>query len=183
MKARAAQMLLLVGMAGPLFAQQPPVGAPPPALAQPHVEFAFEERATLAPAVVLGETALGHRQYIPITGGTVNGPKLTGEIIPGGWDFQLRTANGCTTLTADYFVRARDGTVIHVLNDAFNCGAPAAGEHTLTHPRFEAPKGPHDWLTRGTFVGVLEVEPPATPPPAGTPPKLEAVRIRVYQIK
>jgi hypothetical protein len=158
----------------------PPVGAQPPADALPRAEFVFEERVTLAPATVLGDTDLGHRQYIPITGGIIAGPKLKGEVIPGGWDFQLGYASGCNALSADYFLRTQDGTVIHVLNQAFNCGA--GGERSWTRPTFEAPKGSaYEWLTRGTFVGALEVEPRPAPAPAGATPL--AIRIKFYQIK
>jgi hypothetical protein len=162
-----------------------PLGSIPDAALLPKAEFVFEERVTLSPAVVLGETALGHRQYIPITGGKVAGPKLNGEVIPGGWDFQLRYAGGCGTLTASYFLRADDGTVIHVLNEGFNCLPATPGERTYTHPRFEAPKGRHEWLTRGAFVATIELDlPPGTPPPqAGQAFKLEAIRIKFYQIK
>jgi len=162
-------------------ATPPALGTAPDAAALPRVEFVFDERVTLAPAVVLGETALGHRQYIPITGGKVAGPKLNGEVIPGGWDFQLRHASGCGSLSADYFLRASDGTVIHVLNEGFSCAAAVPAERTFTHPRFEAPKGKYDWLTRGSFVATIEVE--NSPAAAGQPPKLEAVRIRFYQIR
>ena len=160
-----------------------PLGAQPPADVMPRVEFVFEERVTLAPAVVLGETPLGHRQYIPITGGTIAGPKLKGEVVPGGWDFQLRYAGGCGTLSADYFLKADDGTVIHILNESFSCGMGApGGERSWFRPRFEAPKGPHDWLNRGTFVALLELDRPATPPAAGAPPSM-AIRIKFFQIK
>ncbi len=168
-------------------AQQPApaaLGSQPPPAAIPRIEFAFEFRVTLAPAVVLGETALGRRQYIPITGGKIAGPKFAGEVIPGGWDFQLGLPGGCGTLTADYFVRATDGTVIHILNEAFNCGVGAqGGERSFFRPRFEAPKGPHEWLTRATFIATLELERPDTPPPAGAPPPLGAIRIKFYQVK
>src|SRR5688572_18129392 len=115
----------------------------------PQVEFVFEEHVTLAPPTVLGETALGHRQYIPITGGTIAGPKLQGRVIPGGWDFQLRYEGGCGTLSADYFLEASDGAVIHILNESFSCGVGGTnGERSFFRPRFEAPQGPHEWLTR-----------------------------------
>jgi hypothetical protein len=173
------------------FAQKPvppepaPVGSPPPAAATPRAEFVFEERVTLAPAVVLGDTDLGHRQYIPITGGTVAGPRLKGTVIPGGWDFQLRYAGGCGSLSADYFLRAVDGTIIHVLNQGFNCAPDAGGtERSWTRPTFEAPKGSaYEWLTRGTFVGSLELEPPTAPAKPGQAAPLEAIRIRFYQIR
>lgn len=160
-----------------------PLGTTPPAEAAPRFEFAFEARVTLAPATVLGETGLGHRQYIPITGGTVVGPKFNGEVIPGGWDYQMRYGGGCSTLTADYFWRAADGTVIHILNEGMNCPGGEAGQRGWLRPTFEAPKGPHEWMTKATFVASLELEPPATPPAPGTPPTLGAIRIKFYQVK
>ena len=163
------------------FAQSPNVGSAPPADAVPRVEFAFEERVTLSPAVVLGQTALGRRQYIPITGGTVAGPKLTGRVVPGGFDFQLTyAASDCTQLSADYFLEAEDGTAIHVFNEGLVC---PASERAIFRPKLEAPKGAYEWLTRATFVATLELEASAKKTPAGEPPKVEAVRIRFYQVK
>ncbi len=189
-RARASSMFAVLLIAMTATAQQPgtapppaPLGTQPPAAVIPRVEFAFEFRVTLAPAVVLGETALGRRQYIPITGGTIAGPKLSGEVIPGGWDFQLGLPGGCGTLTADYFVRATDGTVIHILNESFSCGGGPGSERSFFRPRFEAPKGAHEWLTRATFVATLELDRPATPPAAGAAPTLGAIRIKFYQIK
>ncbi len=150
-----------------------PLGSAPPAADVPSVEFAFEERVSIDPAIVLGDTALGHRQYIPITGGTVAGPKLKGQVMPGGRDFQITyAASNCTLLSADYFLKAEDGNVIHVLNEGLACpGAPRA----VFRPKLEAPKGPYGWMTNATFVATLELE--------GTPPKVESVRIRFYQVK
>jgi len=143
---------------------------------EPKLEFAFEERVTIDQAVEVGDTAYGHRQYIPITGGTVTGPLLKGQVVPGGWDFQLtHAASDCTQLSADYFLKAEDGTLIHVLNEGMFCpGAP----RPIFRPRLEAPKGPHAWMTQATFVATLEVE-----PASGTPPKVAAVRIRFYLVK
>lgn len=88
-----------------------PVGRVPPSSEIPTLEFAFEERVTIDPAIVLGDTALGHRQVIPITGGTVAGPKLEGQVMPGGSDFQLTfVASNCTQFSADYFLKSKDGT-------------------------------------------------------------------------
>jgi hypothetical protein len=170
---KSGYTLIVVGIlaALPAAADSPAIGATPPADAVPRVEFAFEERVTISPAVVLGSTAFGHRQYIPITGGVVAGPKLKGQVIPGGWDFQLTySASDCTQLSADYFLKADDGTVIHVLNEGLFC--PGGGQRSWMRPRLEAPKGAYEWMTRATFVASLEVEPGG-----------QAVRIRFYQIK
>jgi hypothetical protein len=184
---RYCSVLFAGTIAAHALAQEIPadLGAMPDPARFPTVEFVFEEHVTLAPATVLGETALGHRQYIPITGGTIAGPKLQGRVIPGGWDFQLRYPGGCGTLTADYFLEASDGTVIHILNEMFRCDtAEPNGERSYSRPRFEAPAGPHEWLTRGTFVGTIQVEPPSPGTAAETDePELRAIRIKVYQIK
>ena len=154
----------------PAAADALPIGAMPPADVVPRIEFAFEERVTLSPAVVLGDTALGHRQYIPITGGTVAGPKLKGQVVPGGWDFQLTyAASKCTQLSADYFLKAEDGAVIHVFNEGLLC---PGGQRSLFRPRLEAPAGAHEWMTHATFVATLDVEPDGL-----------AGRIRFYQVK
>ena len=161
-------------------AERPPLGAPPPPEVVPRLEFAFEERVTLDPGVVLGETALGRRQYIPITGGTVAGPKLRGTVVPGGWDFQLTyTGSGCTQLSADYFLKADDGTLIHVFNEGLACSQK---DPLYFRPKLEAPKGAYDWLTRATFIATLEVEMEEHPAP-GTQPRLAAVRIRFFQVR
>ena len=166
---------------------QPPMGERPPptelgsmpAEAQfPTVEFIFEERVTLGPAVVLGDTVKGHRQYIPITGGTVVGPKFNGRVVPGGWDYQQREAeSGCLTMTADYFLESDDGVVIRLLNEAFNCNLGAAGDGSRSYfrPRFEAPVGKYSWMSSGTFVASLEGDFGGDDGPA--------IRIKVYQIK
>ena len=175
--------LLWSALAG---AQQPAasaLGATPPPEALPKVEFAFEARVTLAPATVVGETVVGHRQYIPITGGTVSGPKFKGQVIPGGWDYQLRMGGGCGSISADYFWKADDGTVIHILNQGLMCPGAGPGERSYLQPKFEAPKGAHEWLTRATFVATLEPDRPAGPPQTGAPPALGAIRIKFYQIK
>jgi hypothetical protein len=157
------------------------VGTPPPPEVIPRLEFVFEERVTIAPAVPLGETALGYRQFIGITGGSVAGPRFKGRVVPGGFDFQLTyKASDCTQLTADYFIQAEDGTNVHVLNEGLSC--PGA-ERPVFRPRLEAPKGPYEWMTRATFVATLDLEAPATRPAAGTAPHVEAVRIRFYQVK
>ncbi|HEY6455506.1 MAG TPA: DUF3237 family protein [Steroidobacteraceae bacterium] len=172
-----------------LCAQQPagaaaPLGAPPPLAAVPHLQFAFELRVTLAPAVVMGETDFGHRQYIGITGGRIAGPRFKGAVLPGGWDYQLGLTNGCAQLSADYFIRADDGTVIHVLNEGINC-APSGpnSPRSFFRPRFEAPKGAYEWLTRATFVATLELEPPAAPTVAGAARTLNAIRLKFYQVE
>jgi hypothetical protein len=142
----------------------------------PSLEFAFEEIVTLGQAVAPGDTARGARLMIPITGGTFEGPGLKGEVVPGGWDWQLRRADGCTEIEADYFLRTDDDVVINVVNKGVIC-PPADGEApspVRTHPVFEAPRGKYEWLSRAAFIGTLEMAPPSAGP---------AVKIRFFRVR
>lgn len=76
---------------------------PPPG---PQAEFAFEEVVTLAATVQVGRTAQGHSQYVPITGGRFEGPKIKGRVLPGGWDWQLARPDGHMDLDASYMIQA-----------------------------------------------------------------------------
>lgn len=140
--------------------------------AAPKLELAFEEIVTLDKSVTVGDTAFGHRQFVPITGGSVSGPTLKGKVLPGGWDWQLRLSNGCTSISAEYKLQAEDGTIVYVSNKGMFCGGD--GKRVFTRPVFEAPTGAYDWLTTGTFVGVLSGAGDADHP---------AVRITFYQVK
>ncbi|HQF40219.1 MAG TPA: DUF3237 domain-containing protein [Opitutaceae bacterium] len=113
-------------------------------------EFVYEALVTIEAPVEVGATPGGTRRYIPITGGTFDGPKIRGTILPGGADWQTSRPDGVTEVDALYSMRAGDGTVIVVRN----CGVITdGGAYMRTAPRFEAPAGPHAWLNQSQFVG------------------------------
>ena len=165
----------VAAIAAGLVAVLAPVSALPQAEpTSPRLEFAFEEIVTLGQAIPVGDTPLGRRNIVPITGGTFAGPGLQGTVIAGGWDWQLTRSDGCTEIKADYMIRTDDGVVINVINVGALC-PPSPGSTpspAKTQPRFEAPKGKYEWLNRSAFIGTLELA-----PDAGVP----AVRIRIYK--
>jgi hypothetical protein len=161
-------LIVAVGvvLAAPAWGQQ----APPPGL-----EFAFEETVTLGPVVEVGKTARGERRIIPITGGHFAGPGIEGEVMSGGWDWQLTRPDGCTDVKADYFLKTSDGAIINVVNTGEICpGEKQAPAPVRTHPVFEPPLGKYEWLGRTEFVGTLDGAPES---------KVPAVRIRFYRLK
>ena len=122
----------------------------PAAPAPLQTEFAYEAIVSIDAPVEVGATPLGQRRYIPITGGTFEGPSIRGTILPGGADWQTSRSDGVTELDALYSIRADDGTVIIVRNSGV---IVAGGAYMRTAPRFEAPAGPHAWLNQSQFVG------------------------------
>ena len=131
----------------------------------PELRYAFQVRATVARAVDTGPAMDIRRRMIPITGGTVAGPRLNGRVLPGGSDWQVIAPDGTADLVARYIIEAQDGTLITVVNRGLRRAAPevmarlAAGEavnpalvYFRASPRLEAPPGPHFWLGRSVFV-------------------------------
>ena len=122
----------------------------------PKLEFVFEEFVSLGSSVHPGNTPFGERNIVPITGGTFSGPKIRGKILPGGWDWQLTTKNGCVSIQANYMIQTDDRAVINVDNRGALCSPSEKHSRNLTSPRFEAPLGAYDWLNSGAYVGTLE---------------------------
>ena len=133
----------------------------------PGLRFAFAIKARVGPIQDLGQTARGHRRIIDILGGEVVGPRLEGEILPGGADWQIVRADGTIEVVARYTLRSTAGATIYVQNEGLRVAAPevlarmSRGElvrrdsyHFRTAPRFETAEPSLKWLERSTFVGV-----------------------------
>ena len=116
---------------------------------------------TLAPPQELGDSPLGRRRIIPITGGTFRGERLAGRVLPGGADWQIIRADGVAELEARYTLETEDQALIYVRNFGYRHGPAdvlqrlAAGEpvdpslyYMRTTPRFETGAERYRWLNR-----------------------------------
>jgi len=125
----------------------------------------LKAEVTLAPPQELGDTPLGRRRVIPITGGTFRGEKLAGRVLPGGADWQLVRADGVAELDARYTLETSDRALIYVRNFGYRHGPAevlqrlAAGEaldpslyYMRTTPRFETSAERYAWLNRTICV-------------------------------
>ena len=157
---------------------QDSVAGAPAGARVPKFEFVYECDATLLPAEEMGKTVEGERRIIPITGGTVRGPKIRAELLKGGWDWNLSRSDGAGSVDASYYMRTDDGVIIRIVNKGVG-GAPppppaANGERffMFTHPQFEAPVGKYDWMNRAMFIGTLGARKDAR----------NAVLIRIFEV-
>jgi hypothetical protein len=137
--------------------------------APPRLEFAFEVRADVAEPTVVGELPTGTRRIIDILGGTFEGPKLKGTVLPGGADWQLIRADGFTEVDARYTLQTDSGHLIYVSNVGMrhappdvirrlNAGEPVdqAQVYFRAVPTFEAAAPELEWLMRSIFVATGE---------------------------
>jgi hypothetical protein len=116
--------------------------------------------------VEVGPTPAGLRRVIPITGGTVSGPLMSGRILPGGADFQLITGGTLTLAEARYVLESDEGELVHVDNRALRTGSAEDIErlrqdlpvdpsriYFRSTPRFESAAPRLVELTTHVFVG------------------------------
>ena len=149
------RLLLLTALAASLLSLKAQTYPPKDT---PQLEFALQLRVTIDQAYTVGETPHGKRIVIPITGGTFEGPRLRGTILPGGADYQLANADGSRTeLEAIYSIMTDDSVYIHVRNRGLVFDGKDAQGHPYYYfkaaPQFEAPENSrYAWLNRSLFV-------------------------------
>jgi hypothetical protein len=134
----------------------------------PELEFVFEARVDIGPSEHVGNGAGDVLDFTPITGGTVAGPRLRGNVVPGGGDWSVQRGPTTYELDARYLIRAEDGALIDVVNRGFyRTTTPEvmarleAGEEVdpgdvyfRTSPVFRTDAPAHRWLAETVFVGL-----------------------------
>ena len=53
---------------------------------KPVLELLFQANVKISAAIHVSKIPLGERRFIPITGGSFAGDKLSGDVLPGGAD-------------------------------------------------------------------------------------------------
>lgn len=132
---------------------------------EPGLEHVFTIEAEIDPPRSAGDSPFGERLHIPITGGRVHGPRLTGRILPGGSDWPVVGPDNISRIEAHYTIETDDGSLIYVINKAMRVSSPdvlkrlraqepvAPDEYYMRGtPVFDAPTGPHRWLSERIFV-------------------------------
>jgi Protein of unknown function (DUF3237) len=133
-----------------------------------HTRIVCRVDALLEPPLEWAPTAAGQRRVIGIAGGTFDGPLMSGEILPGGADWQMMTPDGTAIVEARYTLRERRaGELILVNSRGVRTGPPEVlaalrrGEprepdeyYFRTAVTLEAGPGDYEWVNRALFVAV-----------------------------
>jgi len=149
-------------LAGTSLAESPaPPLQPPPVT----LERAFRLEVQIGTPLELGTVDGVRKRVIPITGGTLQGARIRGTIVPGGADWQGIREQGSTAVWARYTLRTDDGTYITITNPGVRRGPPEVIQRLLkgervdpalyyfrSSPGFEVADGPYEWLRESVFV-------------------------------
>lgn len=137
----------------------------PTAPEAPALEYAFEARVDIGSIIDVGEVAGGRRRVIPILGGTFEGPRLRGRVLPGA-DWQVVHNSTLTELVARYLLETDTGSLVTIVNRGRRHAAPellarmASGEvvdpssvYFRTVATFESAEPSLAWLTQSIVLG------------------------------
>ena len=144
---------------------------------QPVLEHVFTISIDLGEPYWIRPPARGEmRAAIFATDGRVEGPRLTGRVIPmSGGDFPLVRPDGVIDFDARYLLEADDGAIIYLQNRGYRWArSPEIAERMARNepvgpgdyymrvsPQFDVPEGSHAWMAKHVFVGVAEKIPKA----------------------
>ena len=131
------------------------------------MEYVTSYIATLSEPEVIGPVAEGLRLNVYVTGGTVDGPKMKGKILPVGADWLTIRTDGVGVLDVRATVLTDDGALVYIYYKGvmdlgpdgyknFLEGAPPPPEGIVlrTNPWFQTVHPDYLWMTRGLFVEV-----------------------------
>ena len=117
------------------------------------VEFLFHFEATLAAPIPVPNGPQGTRLIVPITGGTISGPKINGTVESLGADWLTMRADGTAQLDVRALLRTDDGGVIHTSYKGIM--APTdSGPRITTAPLFETGDEKYKWLNHIQAIAV-----------------------------
>lgn len=86
-------------------------------------EFLCTLSVEVGELVSMGLGPLGERRRVDILGGTFEGPRMKGAVVPGA-DWQLLRQDGVLDLDARYALREEGGGLVHVLSQGLRHGPP-----------------------------------------------------------
>jgi hypothetical protein len=131
-----------------------PDGIPPPASGK----LVFHATLQLGATHDVGLTPYGKRRVLDVKGGALQGERIEGTVLTGGFDFELTLANGALELEQIHMLRTSDGKLIYLRT----CGVAAAGDTKVRIvPDFEvATSSSLAWLNTGNS----QVHVSSTPP-------------------
>src|SRR5213594_2786348 len=118
-------------------------------------------QVVVPPPQRLGAVPHGTRVIAPIMGGTFEGPRLRGKVLPGGGDWTLLRSDGVLELDLRLTLETDDGALIHMASFGLRHGpaeviaAIGRGERVdpstyyfRTTPRFETAHPKYSFVNR-----------------------------------
>ena len=139
---------------------------------EPKLDRIFDMHVDLEAPQVVGPTPQGMRQIFVVKGGTIEGPKLKGTLLPGGGDWALVRSDGAIQLDVRATLRTDDGAMIYGYYGGIISAEPEVFGRLLqgqdvplneyyfyVNPIFQTAAPNYAWLNKVVCVGRGKVVP------------------------
>src|SRR5262249_24180429 len=117
----------------------------------------FILRLNTAPTQDIGPGPHGRRVTFPITGGSFEGDRLRGKVLPGGADWTVKRYDGVTELDLRITLQTDDDAVIYMTFEGILEDRAPGPPYFRTLPRFETTQPKYSFMNRLIGVGVGEL--------------------------
>ena len=114
-------------------------------------------RLSIASKQEIGAVPHGARVTFPVTGGSFEGDRLRGKVLPGGGDWVVKRADGVLELDLRVTLQTDDGALIHMTFEGIRDDAAPGAPYFRTLPRFETADAKYSFLNRLLAVGTGEI--------------------------
>jgi len=104
----------------------------------------------------IGTTPCGALSIFPVVGGSFEGDRLRGKVLPGGGDWVTAGADGTFELDLRVTLETDDGALIYM---TFTGVRDDANRYFRTLPRFETAASKYAFVNRLLAVGTGEIGP------------------------
>ena len=113
-------------------------------------------RLSTAPVQDIGAGPHGARVTFPIIGGSFEGERLRGKVLPGGDDWTIKRADGVIELDLRITLETDDGALVHMTFEGIRDDGARPAPYFRTLPRFETAAPKYAFLNRLLAVGIGE---------------------------
>jgi hypothetical protein len=134
---------------------------------EPRFEHLYDMKVDLEPPQMIGVTPQGNRQIFYVRSGTFEGPRLKGDLLPGGGDWFLLRPDNVGELDVRATLKTHDGALIYASYRGIFSASQEAWEklyggqpvdrdqyYFYIAPIFQTSASEYLWLNRILAVGV-----------------------------
>jgi len=114
-------------------------------------------RLNTAPVQDISVTPRGKRVTFPITGGSFEGERLRGRVLPGGDDWTVKRPDGVVELDLRVTLQTDDGAYIHMTFEGIRDDGAMPTPYFRTTPRFETAEPNYAFLNRLLAIGAAQI--------------------------
>jgi len=139
---------------------------------EPKLEHLFDMHADLEAPQVLAGTPDGMRQIFIVKGGSVDGPRIKGRILPGGGDWAIVRSDGAVQLDVRGTCQTDNGALIYITYSGLLVADPGIFGRLLQaedlplieyyfyiNPVFQTGAPQYAWLNQRIAIGRGKVVP------------------------